>query len=273
MSIEEVSAVVVTYFPDDNLEERLVAISKQVSHVVVVDNTDSEVISRRVMSRVNFLQSNKISLMSNNTNRGVAQALNIGITFSEKIGAKYLLTLDQDTDLPIGFVEGLLYSLKKNDHNGRIGIISPCYVDPKRGMRNISLVRQGRFGVSRKPLSPGSGLCPVFFAITSASLHKMSVFKDVGKFREDFFIDYVDFEFCLRLWRNGFLVMADSDSEVNHSLGTAAVIKVWRYSINTSTHSSVRRYYITRNRLRMYFQYAIYFPYVLLYDLMRMLSL
>ena len=72
MCINEVMAVVVTYFPDEDLEKRLVVILKQVACICVVDNTDDKKIACQIRSRVESLQRSEINFVSNGDNLGIA---------------------------------------------------------------------------------------------------------------------------------------------------------------------------------------------------------
>ena len=92
--------------------------------------------------------------------------------------------------------------------------------------------------------------------ITSGSLLALAVFRRVGRMREDFFIDAVDFEYCLRLRRYGYKVIETLLPTLIHPIGVPTVQRVFGRLIVTTNHSPLRRYYIVRNRLllaRAYF--------------------
>ncbi len=72
MCINEVMAVVVTYFPDEDLEKRLIDIVNQVACICVVDNTDDKKIACQIRSRVESLQRSEINFVSNGDNLGIA---------------------------------------------------------------------------------------------------------------------------------------------------------------------------------------------------------
>jgi GT2 family glycosyltransferase len=55
--------------------------------------------------------------------------------------------------------------------------------------------------------------------ITSGNLLKVSAFERIGGFREDLFIDSVDFDFCLRLKKSGYRIMRCNQAILYHSLG------------------------------------------------------
>jgi rhamnosyltransferase len=78
--------------------------------------------------------------------------------------------------------------------------------------------------------------------------------QQVGGFMEELFIDQVDNELCLRLWREGYRVMEAGDADLLHRVGDVRKHR-FPYPAYSVNHSALRRYYITRNRLwvgRMY---------------------
>ena len=58
--------------------------------------------------------------------------------------------------------------------------------------------------------------------ITSGMLVRRSAFADVPGFREDFFVDCVDSDFCLRVRRSGRRVVRDAALVLPHSIGSGA---------------------------------------------------
>jgi rhamnosyltransferase len=81
-------------------------------------------------------------------------------------------------------------------------------------------------------------------------------YKIVGPFREDFFIDGVDQEYCLRLRHYGYKVILAHNAIMTHSLGSP-IIKTFLGKVFIPTnHSSLRYYYFIRNGIyiaRIYF--------------------
>jgi rhamnosyltransferase len=85
--------------------------------------------------------------------------------------------------------------------------------------------------------------------ITSGSLLNLDAWRQVGPFREDFFIDEVDHEYAIRLRRSGWLVKVTRQVLMAHALGSPRGRQFGRWQPMISHHSALRRYYMVRNRV------------------------
>ncbi len=92
-------------------------------------------------------------------------------------------------------------------------------------------------------------------ANTSGSLIKREVFESVGFYDDDFFIDFVDIDFCLRLKKHGFRVLKAMQVELQHELGSKQTRNLLGLKIPFRDHTPWRYYYMMRNRLLMYRRY------------------
>jgi rhamnosyltransferase len=91
--------------------------------------------------------------------------------------------------------------------------------------------------------------------ITAGALNATGSWTAIGGFREDFFIDYVDVEYCLRARRSGYAVLISCRPTIEHEIGRPRLVKTPFRSFTPSNHDPVRRYYMTRNRIRVWRQY------------------
>jgi rhamnosyltransferase len=96
---------------------------------------------------------------------------------------------------------------------------------------------------------PEAGFVESATAITAGSLLRVGAYGDAGAFREDFFIDFVDNEYSLRLRRRGWRVIYSPTGIMEHAIGAPKRYKLLWMRPVSSNHSPLRRYYITRNRL------------------------
>jgi rhamnosyltransferase len=102
--------------------------------------------------------------------------------------------------------------------------------------------------------------------MTSGCLLDLVAWQVVGPFRDDFFIDFVDNEYCLRLRREGYRVLRANRANLEHAVGDIS-----RYGpLIATNHSPLRRYYKTRNRLWVFREYLPDFPGHCLFDLVRL---
>jgi rhamnosyltransferase len=100
-------------------------------------------------------------------------------------------------------------------------------------------------------------VCFVDAVISSGSLVRAEVVKSVGLPRADFFIDFVDFEYCLRLRRAGYRIVMVRGSLLEHAIGNPRTINVFGYSKAWGGHAPWREYYMSRNET---FTIWNYFP-------------
>lgn len=219
------------YRPDRSVLDGVAGYIGQVSALFAVDNSErpNQEFVAALCDHVG------VRYIPNGANLGVAAALNIGARAAREAGFSWLLTMDQDSTATPGMVERLLESALGDPES--IGIVSPVH-------------RQ----VGGKPRMVPSDSHEVLTAMTSGNVVSLSALAEVGGFMEALFIDQVDNELCLRLWRAGYRVVEAGDADLHHRVGD--VRKHWLpYPAYSSNHSALRRYYMTRNRLvvgRMY---------------------
>ena len=90
-------------------------------------------------------------------------------------------------------------------------------------------------------------------------------FQQIGPFAEDYFIDFLDNEYCLRAARMGLAVAVNRDAVLNHAIGTRLRKRLLGIHFKPNNHPPVRRYYIARNSIRTALDYFIPFrPYLAL---------
>ncbi len=230
-----VGAVFVTYHPDPGVAARIAAVASQVSAVIIIDNgsTDAELAPlERLAGR------GVIELLRNNENRGLATALNQGLTWGELRGLEWVATFDQDTHAGPDLVAeaGAVFDLRQETD---IAVIGAAWVTRPEYQPQCS--------------NPAGIALPC--VITSGTLHAVAVWRALGGFRDDFFIDYVDTEYCLRARARGFAVIRTCRVTMTHAIGFPTRRSLYFRSVTPNNHSAIRRYYITRNRLAVWRSY------------------
>ena len=86
------------------------------------------------------------------------------------------------------------------------------------------------------------------------------MFEKAGFFDEKLFIDYVDHDFYLRLALAGYQLLECKGAKLIHQRGHYTQRKILGKLIETSNHSALRKYYITRNRMYMWKKYGLGYP-------------
>ena len=240
---QSVCAVIVTYHPTPKMLENVPEILAQVQRLIVVDNgsTSDELEPVRVMS-----QSFGFQLIENGENLGIAEALNQGVRWARNSGYPWVILFDQDSRITEGFLCQMFADWKSHPDRERVGSIHPKYVDPVTGTEPV--VRRASDGG------------PVF-SLTSGALMPTWIFDKIGGFASEYFIDCVDFEYCLRIRAAGYLIADSREAVLIHGAGRASEsLTFLGCSFRPTHHSAVRRYYMSRNRIALYRKYFPVFP-------------
>ena len=231
-------AIVVTYRPDDGIAARLQQLAAQVGAMVVVDNTPGGVDAWAVPMPA--LESIPFDIIENHTNLGIATALNIGLNHEFAIRCRWVLTMDQDTLCYPEMVHTLL--LTAGACPSAPAVIGGNYFDTKKGRHEVS-AKTSVPCLERKTV------------ITSGCLVDAAFAREIGGFRDDFFIDQVDHEFCLRARANGGRVAISAKPVMQHSVGGWRGPRVPLLGWELPDHSALRKYYITRNSIAIAMNY------------------
>lgn len=226
---DTVCAIVVAYFPDNEFAARIRQLLPQVERVVVVDNTPEEHVDFYLSKE--FLDLAQVHLIENRANPGISVALNQGLEFALQAGFKWILTLDQDTQCYLDMVDTLLKVSRGSD--SKLAVIGGNYLDPRN---NETFV----------PTSEAKGFLEQTTVITSGCLVDTAVAAAIGGFREDYFIDQVDHEFCLRMRARGYKVVISRKPVMNHSVGRPGGAHLPFLGV-LPNHPPLRKYYIARN--------------------------
>jgi rhamnosyltransferase len=196
-SSKVIDAVVVTFNPDlEGYIEGLMAIAPQVRNVIVVDNASAN--AQQIEAAT--LRTGHATMIRRARNDGIAVALNAGIATAIRDGASHLVLLDQDSVPSLDMVDILA-----NASDDSVGIAAPAMID-----RNLGAAQKRLVGTTDEN-----------FAITSGSLVSGEAWEAVGGYDEAMFIDYCDFDFCLRLRLMGFRVIRAHQALLTHEIGAA----------------------------------------------------
>lgn len=214
---------IVTYNPSiDELVNSIKVISSMGYEIIIVDNG-----SDNINDIENFIGDN-CYLIKNDDNLGIAKALNQVFYFSDKMGYKWVLTLDQDSMLSYE----LLCCYGECMESSKVGIYCPRVHDLVSGVT-----------------WPKDGLIELDKCITSGSLTSVCAWQDIAGFDEYLFIDEVDNDFCYRLRKMGYKIVVIPSALLNHKVGKTRIVNFFGKRIYVRNHSSMRKFYITRNRL------------------------
>jgi rhamnosyltransferase len=239
----DVCAIAVTYHPDPELPARLGLILPQVGALMIVDNGSGEAGIRMLRE---LAAHPSITVVLNSENLGIARALNIGIQRAAALGFRWVLLLDQDSRVDGDMVRELIAVQAAFPERDKLAVVGSGFLDPNKG--------SGEAGHE----SPADPWDEVESVITSGSLIPLATHAAVGPFREEFFIDYVDIDYCLRARAKGYRVIKTRKPIMSHAIGAYTQHSVlWTHKWTTN-HSPDRRYYIARNDTVLLREYGNY---------------
>lgn len=213
------SAVVVWYNPTNKEKENINSYIKYVDKLYIVDNSEKE---------NTFENNKKIHYVFNGENLGIAKALNIGADLALKEKYDWLLTMDQDTSFKNEDVKKIFEYIKNNDMKN-IGIVSPWH-DTKLHIQK-----------------PKEEIDYPIDVMTSGNFLNLKIFKKIGGFKDEYFIDGVDIEYCLRLKKYNYKVMRLNKFSIKHNLGNISYKHFFKKELLCLNHNYLRVYYRVRN--------------------------
>jgi len=230
---KQICAVITTYRPESSLVECVQRLTPQVAEIIIVDDGDSEENVEKLSRWFNSVR--MVTVWHQPGNSGIAAALNVGVKIAREKGFTWFLTLDDDSIPDDDMVQRLCEHLARIEGPQPVGIIGMNWAT-----NNCSTSQHGRGPCSPKLLDKRG-------IITSGSLFSLETYAAVGPFREEFFIDSVDYDFCMRARAKGFRVLQVQEYGFKHALGQNESFKLGFYTINSESHSSTRLYYAFRN--------------------------
>lgn len=222
--------IVVTFRPTREVVCNIRALLSEVDRLVVVDNGSESLTlaSIREMGR-----QSTIKFIEHGRNLGLAAALNRGIASAKAGGAEAVVLFDQDSRVEAGFGAAMMKAYRLASQDATVAIVMPKHID------SVS-------GVWKEPFWDKNGNPMV--AITSGSLIPCRTFDICGWFEDDFIIDEIDEEYCLRARSRGLTIAYCASATLRVRLGTPRVHTFLGRALFTSyNYSPGRAYFATRN--------------------------
>lgn len=243
MTENDICAIVVTFKPEKEVLFNLANLYDQIRCLVVVDNSSTEEAPSWLDTASREMG---FTFIQNGKNLGIAAALNIGIRWAELKGYQYVFLFDQDSSVTKGFVNNMREFYFTSSRRNKIAIVAPSYMDNRLNLILPSL-----------PSEDGG----LQIAMSSGCLMPIWIFHKSGWFAEKLFIDYVDYEYCLRVRSAGYLIEECREAILLHAPGDP---KLYCFLgiifLRTANYSASRRYYIVRNLIWLLRKYGSRYP-------------
>lgn len=262
----KICAIVVTYNIGLKYRENFDNILPQVDRVFIIDNgSDQETVS--LLKALQEENRDKVEIVLNEKNLGIARAQNIALSHALKEEFDWVLLLDHDSRAHPDMIEKMGHALTYYPERESIGLVAPYLKEMNVEKEPRYVVPRYKVLFERKYFNVDPIIDDAICVIASGSLIRMDVIRKLGKFREDFFIDYVDSEFCMALITHGWKLLVVRDAVLEHTLGD----KKWHNFLGLrfvpTNHSPERRYTIYRNRVYLWKKYLLSVPSYIIFDI------
>lgn len=227
-----IAAVVVLFWPSDDILQVLTTCLSSISRVFVVVNAAKD-------DLINLLKTNpKFSIILNDHNVGLATAFNQGIeaAFSHT-EISYVLLLDQDSEFSSTLPTALRLEYQRAVKHG----LNPACVGP---MLNDVKSINSKMKYREKNLD---GFILVDVIASSGCLISRNAYEKTGTLLDCLFIDGIDYEWCFRAKSIGLNTIVTTNVLMNHNMG---VKELSYFGTFKPIHiSPIRHYYIVRNAI------------------------
>jgi rhamnopyranosyl-N-acetylglucosaminyl-diphospho-decaprenol beta-1,3/1,4-galactofuranosyltransferase len=260
-----VASITTAYNAAEVLPRQLDALlgqSRKLEEIIVVDNASSD--DTRALLATRYPQ---VTVLGMQENIGAAGAWSVGLEYAAlKKKHDWVWAFDDDSVPEKSALEMLLNGIEEGAE--RSPEHEPAMEPDASPERDAAFARVGM--IAGLPVHAGSGTFyppllwrdgfvkpsaemlaqPVWFAdlaITSGSLVRREMVEAVGLPRADFFMDFFDFEYCLRARAHGYRIAVVNEVRMAHEVGAARPVRVGKFSALWPDHAPWREYYMSRN--------------------------
>jgi rhamnosyltransferase len=235
----QVLAVVPSYRPNsDELLALVTELTSQGISVVVADDASPCTVDPLLRAAADL----GARVVRHASNAGIARSLNDGLRFADEVGARWLLTVDQDSTLPPDYLVALLAAADSAElliGPGAVGAVAAG------GIADAS-------GALSYPVTNVDGVDTTAEVIQTGTIWAVDALLALGGFDESLGIDAVDAAACLALRKAGMRIVLDPGIEITHRVGDGRQVRVLGRDVLASGHSPERHTTIVRNRLRLF---------------------
>ena len=217
----KLNSVIVLYNPSDEFLVRYKEMVPYFNGVFFIDNSTAP--NEKIVEEIKQMKNaNYVSL---NGNQGIAFALKVGMKKALENNPDYVLTLDQDSRVPVEKMEMLKEILQK-ETDGEFGII----------------------GLNVNSTETDLKIKEVPWIITSGNFINVNYYKKLNSsFNEQLFIDGVDQDFCHRFHQAGYKIGMIPGISLEHQIGNPVYHRILWKKFSTFNYPVFRYYYMFRN--------------------------
>jgi rhamnosyltransferase len=253
-SAGSIASVTVAYNGASVLARHLDALKRQMQRldeIIVVNNASADGTARLLA-----VEYPEVTVLNLAQNEGVGGGYAVGLQYAAlKKKYNWVWLFDQDSVPAADALQRLLGALEcLGDKGESTAILAPVCAHSGTKMPYPGLLWKGG-RLIETPVDLGEEIKQVDLVISSGSLVRREAIEAVGLPRPDFFMDFVDYEYCLRLRRGGFQIAVVRDSHLDHVLGAPTKFKYLGHTTYWTDHAPWRVYYMIRNEVFTIWQY------------------
>ncbi len=239
---QSVACILISFNPTaTTLHKTIQTIAVNNVYIIVIDN--GSINQSDIKKIVSDTKSAELILLDQN--EGIATAQNRGIKIAIEKGYDLIWLSDQDTLYPSDFKTKMLSAVANmtQEEYERLAVLSPSFFNKTQNKMEQII----NLAPTIKRSMPMPGLNKATHVISSGMLIPVGVFQQIGLKRDDFFIDWVDIEWCWRaVYKYNLNIFVNGDVIIEHSLGDE--FKKF-LGIKFTLRSPFRHYFMTRNAI------------------------
>ncbi|WP_273233954.1 glycosyltransferase [Ileibacterium valens] len=241
---QAILAGIVTCNPEiELLKKNIEALIEQVEEILIVDNASD---NKEEIYELREKYTN-IHIIFNESNKGLATALNQILKYSIKESYEWYLTMDQDSIVSQNLVKSYRPFMVEN-----AAILCPFLLNNDK--INMTDYQSMNLPESEEITDP-------IDCITSASLNQTKAIQNVGGYDDKLFIDCIDVDINIRVIEAGYSIFRVNSAFIKQQMGEGKPIPFFLYLYKLSgrsifqklsvspVYSDRRIYYIARNSL------------------------
>ena len=228
----KICAMVILYQPNEFVIKNISSYAAFLDKLFIYDNSEDDCI----FPWSQFSEDCMVEYIRHHENRGIGAAINEVAGKAINDGYDWLITYDQDSMATVEMVPEMRKFANDESLRNDVALITPLVNDtcsqeyvPTDVLRLLS-----------KP--------PLYYkerALQSGTMHRLSLWGEIGGYNEDLFIQEVDFEFCVRCVLNGKKIVQLNDAVMIHQIDEKREIQ----KTSKKKYTPLTYYYLYRNAL------------------------
>ncbi len=221
----KIDGVVVLYQPTEENILNILQYAPLLDRLYVVDN--SEPPENMLLQKLSA--ASNVEIVPMNGNQGIAKALRVGLEKAMQDDADFCLTMDQDSIFPTDQMHNIKKYLSRDD------------------IDDYAII-----GLNVNQIGTPPGLVATKLILTSGNLINVKNYRLIQGFREELFIDSVDYELDHQFYKVGKKIAYINEISLKHTVGSPEAMNILHQKITLLNHSPVRYYYRYRNNYVLY---------------------